>query len=519
MWKPLILLLSLVAADPTSQPCRPIRYSDDRVDCVCIGSYCDTLDAPVPTRRHEYVIVTSSRSGDRFDYTRGQLSIADRYVKLKPLKPLNINTTYIKIKDISTGRRFEGMGGTYTGSVAYSVSQMSAPLQENFYLSFYSNGIGNGFNKIRLPIGGTANDFQPWTYADSVEGTTTLGGITITNREDRLRLAQLQALLNVTENVNIDFMAIPSTAPRWMKTIFTYFGSTLRPAFYQAWSDYLIGYLTMMQNSGISITSISTGQRPNTSPNVDQTAPSMAWDPVEQGKWLAQYFGPAIRSSNFANISIQAYDDDRQMIPLWVSLMNLGNISALNYIDAINIQGYADQLFLPSAIDLTFSTFLGKSVLSSEMSFDGPPLPGSWQPAEDLIVDIYENLLHDVEAYLLLNLLIDANGGPTLNNNNRAFDAPIVVDNGFTQFLKRPMYYAISHFSRYIQPGSMRLDTFSFGTNSANILVIAYLQPDGTVVVILYNTLTIETNITVSDRFEGSIDLSLQPKSINTLIY
>lgn len=508
----LLHFVSFMECEQTTLPCFPKQYSIDHIDCVCGVGYCDTLDIPTTTAKNEYILVTTSMAGDRFNYVRGIFSTANHYANVKPLKPFNLNTTYIKINAISTGRPFTGMGGTYTGSTAYLVRQMTPSLQDTFFTSYYSNEFGSGFSKIRIPIGGTANDLNVWTYAENDPNFTNLS---ITNAEDESRSEQLQDILAAYDGDNLEIIAYPSTAPTWMKQNATYFGSSIRPEFYQKWANYLVEYLKLMQNQGINITSLSTGERPYTSSQFDQNAPSMAWNPIEQGKWLAEFLGPTIKTSGFSNVKIQAYDDDRSKIPLWLLLMSLGNINALKYIDTINIQGYRDKRFPASRIDLTYSTFSRKSIYSSEMSFPGQPILGSWQRAEDYIYNICEHLNHETQAYLLLNMLIDQKGGPSLNN--QSFDAPIVVSNDFTRFYRQPSFYAISHFSQFILPGSVRLDISVIGINS-KMPIVAFLRPSGSVVVIIYNSSNGVAPVTIEDRYQGKIDINLKPKSINTII-
>ena len=47
-------------------------------------------------------------------------------------------------------------------------------------------------------------------------------------------------------------------------------------------------------------------------------------------------------------------------------------------------------------------------------------------------------------------------GGPNWANNN--VDAPIIVNPEEGEFYKQPMYYALGHISKFIVPGSVRID-------------------------------------------------------------
>lgn len=79
------------------------------------------------------------------------------------------------------------------------------------------------------------------------------------------------------------------------------------------------------------------------------------------------------------------------------------------------------------------------------------------------------------------NLALDKNGGPNYINNN--VDSPIIVNPEKDEFYKQPMYYAIAHFSRFIDRGSVRISiTDTFTVKSA-----AFITPSNQVVVVLYN--------------------------------
>merc|ERR1711920_820761 len=53
------------------------------------------------------------------------------------------------------------------------------------------------------------------------------------------------------------------------------------------------------------------------------------------------------------------------------------------------------------------------------------------------------------------NILLDKDGGP--NKVENSCDAPMVSDGEHVHV--HPQYYAIGHFSKYISPGSRRLET------------------------------------------------------------
>lgn len=518
MWVSLffiLLALSVSLGEPNDQnPCRKKKLSSDADSsyvCVCNSQYCDTTNGPLPTEKNEYVFVTSSRDGGRFNFTVGKFP--RRYRVDSVPTPIDLSKTNVKIKNIVSGRQFRGWGGTYTGSSAYVISIMATALQQRVFESFYSPNNGSNLSIMRIPIGYTANDFKRWTYNEYPVNDTALTNFTTFNREDRLRGCQIKQLKQ--ENPNVQFMAVASAAPSWMmQTVNGLYGkqNVLKKEYYQTWADYHLKYLEMMNEQNISFAYISTGQRPDTSIIEGEFRP-LSWNVYEHGKWLGKHFGPTLRASHFANISILSFDDNRHKIPLYVSSMNVGNVNASNFIDAIGIQNYKNHLFLPTVLDLTYSTFPTTPIMNTEISFPDATL-GSWNNAEALAIDIIQNLQRDSLAYLFNNLILNRTGGPHLNGQQQ--DAPILVSDDSAEFYKQPSYYILAHFAKYIIPGSVRLDTF---TDKSHVYSVSYLRPDDRIATFMYNRLEKPVPVVLSDLYQGTTEFQLEPKSINTLIY
>lgn len=80
-------------------------------------------------------------------------------------------------------------------------------------------------------------------------------------------------------------------------------------------------------------------------------------------------------------------------------------------------------------------------------------------------------------------MVLNENGGPTLLN---PLDAAIMINSTSGQFYKLPIYYALGHFSKFIRPGSVRIET-TFLHRTANVHAIAFKRPDNVIAVIFYN--------------------------------
>lgn len=89
----------------------------------------------------------------------------------------------------------------------------------------------------------------------------------------------------------------------------------------------------------------------------------------------------------------------------------------------------------------------------------------------------------------------------------------VVVDTKSKKATFTPEYWLMKHFSRYVQPGAKRLITLG---NNYNLS--AFENEDGSRVIVVFNPDETVRNMSVSLGCDGVMNLSLQPKSFNTLL-
>lgn len=62
----------------TEKPCQLKKFDAGHV-CVCTDNYCDSLNVPNLSNDNEWMIVTSTESGQRFNYSLGQFNTSQQY--------------------------------------------------------------------------------------------------------------------------------------------------------------------------------------------------------------------------------------------------------------------------------------------------------------------------------------------------------------------------------------------------------------------------------------------------------
>lgn len=148
-----------------------------------------------------------------------------------------------------------------------------------------------------------------------------------------------------------------------------------------------------------------------------------------------------------------------------------------------------------------------------------PPIVyGSWERFETLVTIMVENMKHGIVGFIDWNLMLNAFGGPAIDGS--VIDACILTDTEYKSFIKQPIFYVMAHFSKFIPPGSRRIDATIFNSGIYSLKTLAYLRPDGMIVVILYNESDLGVdNLLISDRLNNVIEMVVKPKTLYTIIY
>jgi len=102
--------------------------------------------------------------------------------------------------------------------------------------------------------------------------------------------------------------------------------------------------------------------------------------------------------------------------------------------------------------------------------------------------EVIKDLNHWTEAWIDWNLILNQAGGPNLAGN--FVDSPVYkrADDHST-FYQNPSFFHLAHFSKYIPPGSKRVD-FSVQCGASRpeyCQAVAFLRPDGLIAIVVLN--------------------------------
>ncbi|XP_076749061.1 lysosomal acid glucosylceramidase-like [Xylocopa sonorina] len=493
--------------------CVPRSFGPDRIVCVCNATYCDTTpdnEPKIPRNGTVYWYV-SSKKGLRMSRSEAAFGSCE-YGKSQ--------STVLTIDVTSKHQTIVGFGAAFTDSAGINVKKLSEATQDQLIRSYYDPRLGSRYLLGRIPIGGTDFSTRAYTYDDHANDLS-LERFALAPEDYDYKIPYIKKAIEL--NPEVRWLSAAWSSPAWMKTNDKINGhGLLKEEYYQIYSDYIVKFLEEYKKNGIDIWAVSTGNEPLNAYVPFDRINTMGWTPKSMGKWVADNFGPTLAASRHNETRILALDDQRIELP-WAIKDMFRNEKARNYTAGIAVHWYTDSFIPPTVLDRTHADFPDKFILlteactgSNELKFK-KVLLGSWERGEKYILSIIEYMNHWAVGWMDWNIALDKEGGPNWISN--FVDSPIIVNPETDEFYKQPMYYALKHFSRFVDRGSVRISI----TDTDTVKATAFVTPANEVVAVLYNKNEEPTNVILNDATNNnrgsSICLELPAYSMNTVTY
>jgi glucosylceramidase len=410
---------------------------------------------------------------------------------------------------IDTATRFQqiaGFGAALTGSSAYLINKKLNTTQRNVLLNdLFDSKSGIGISYLRVTMGASDFSLRDFTYDDMAEGQddVNLKNFSIdADREDVLPV--LKNILTIAPDLNI--MATPWSAPSWMKTNNSLKGGELRPEFYSTYANYFVRYLKAYQEMGINIDAVTPQNEP-----LHHVAnyPCMSMSAAQQLDFVKNHLGPAFQSERI-NTGIMLYDHNWDNTEYAISILN--DQEAKKFVLGTAFHAYAGSV---SAMSTVHDAHPDKAVFFTEIS------GGRWATnfSDNLMWNL-ENIFIGTmnnwsETALLWNLALDQNDGPT-NSGCSNCRGVVTIDTVSGTVTKNEEYYALAHFSKFVQPGAYRILTQAPAVERLHY--VTFVNPDRSIVWIAANTGNTSILLTVRQG-TNSFVLSIPAKAVATVVW
>ena len=396
----------------------------------------------------------------------------------------------------------DGFGYALTGGSAQLIyglpsSQRAALLNELFLTD--TNHIGVSY--LRVSIGASDMSSRVFSYDDNGSPTlpdTTLAGFDLS--DDKASLVPLLQEI-IALNPSIKILGCPWSAPLWMKDNNGSKGGSLLPKYYDVYAQYFVKYIMAMKAAGITIDAIT----PQNEPLNPNNTPSMSMQATEEEEFIKNHLGPAFQTAALATkIIIWDHNCDVPSYPLTI----LADPAAAKYVDGSGWHLYGGDI---SALSQVHNAYPSKNVYFTEQYVGGPGNFGSdleWA-MKNLIIGAPRNWSRNVLEW---NMAADQNYGPHTTGGCGNCQGAFTI-NG-TSVGRNTSYYIIAHASKFVRPGSVRVNSNIPGS----LQNVAYRTTDGKKVLIVLNDGTSAQTFTV--QFNGkNFSTTLNGGAVGTYVW
>lgn len=454
--------------------------------------------------------------------------------KLKKIESFKTekSSTIIELFPEKEYQTITGFGGSFTESSASLLYQLSKENQTKI-LEAYFGETGARYSLTRTHMNSCDFSLSNYSYAE-VPDDRELKHFTIEHDKQAI-IPMIQAAKKVSKN-GFKIISSPWTAPKWMKDNNKYVGGKLLPKYYDTWALFFSKYVGAYKKEGINIWGFTVENEPLGNGNNWE---SMHYSAGEMTNFVQNYLGPKLEKEK-QDVKILGYDQNRDHLKEWVDDMYKDEKSS-KYFDGTSIHWYASTYeVFPEALQYAHHKAPNKYLIQTEACVDSE-IPKwkddkwywsknatdwgwDWAPEKDKFLhpkyapvsryarDIIGCLNNWVDGWIDWNMILDTKGGPNWFKNWCV--APVIVDTKNDEVYFTPLYYTLSHFSRYIFPGAKKID---LNNTDKDLLVTAVKNKDGSLIIVVFNESKTPMNFKLKYNNHYK-NISISNQAIQTII-
>ncbi len=430
-------------------------------------------------------------------------------------------------------QRITGFGGSFTEASAYLLNQLGDKNRKKIIEAYFGES-GAKYSLTRTHINSCDFSLSNYSYAPE-EGDTELKSFSI--EEDRDDIIPMIKEAMATSKDGFKILASPWTAPPWMKDNKKWTGGKLLPEYYDTWALFFSKYIDAYQAEGIDIWGLTVENEPLGN---DSNWESMHFSPKEMTQFVVNHLDPKLEADGKGEVKILGYDQNREHLKEWVDEM-YKNEASTKYYDGTAIHWYASTFeVFPDELQYAHQKAPDKYLIQSEACVDaevpkwqddawywskeGTDWGWDWAPEDQKHLhpkyvpvyryarDIIGCLNNWVDGWVDWNMVLDRQGGPNWFKNWCV--APVIVDPAADEVYFTPLYYTLSHFSRYIRPDATRI---GFQNSDKELMMTAAENLDGSIAIVVFNPMENAKTFKLS-LGEQSSTIGISSKAIQTIM-
>ncbi|MBU2996653.1 hypothetical protein KO500_09410 [Cellulophaga baltica] len=501
-------------------------------------------EAKPETKKYTTEVYQTSFAGDNLKL----LSLDKRTTDTEELKQVNL-----ELQPNKTYQKYYGFGASFTESSAWNLATIPVAKRKEVMTKLFSPTEGAGFSLTRTHINSSDYSNTHYTYVE--DGDKDLSTFSIAedlkgftgDENDQVRGVALVTpgydlipmILEASNIPGADFKIIASawSPPSWMKTGETapMTNGSLLPKYYGLWANYLSKYITAYAEKGIAIWGLTPQNEPLH--YHDAQWDSNGFEPKQGRDFLRDYLGPQLVKDGHLNIDdldaslhVLLYDHNKSNMIDYVT-PTYEDPEASKYAWGTAFHWYAnseleENNYYAGEITKLKEKWPNKAIIHSESSIDidaNDPIGQYWRlstdyagkfiPFETYAYDIISDLNHGTQGYVEWCSILSDKGQPNPYNNFNS--APVLINPETDEVIYTPLYYLLSHFSKFIRPDAERIALD--GEQVDGIIYTAAKNTDGSIAVVIFNKN--EEDVEVSINLETELyTTKIAPRAMQTIL-
>ncbi len=431
-------------------------------------------------------------------------------------------------------QKITGFGGAFTESSAYLVNKLSEANRKKIMNAYFGTN-GANYSLTRTHINSCDFSLKHYAYA-MVDGDKNLEHFSIEeDKNNNLIPMILQAKAISKEGFKI--IASPWTSPPWMKDNKNWVGGKLLPEYYDTWALYFSKYIDAYKKEGIDIWGVTVENEPHGNGNNWE---SMLFSPQEMTSFVQNHLGPILEKDGKSNIKILGYDQNRAGIKEWVDEMYKDEASS-KYYSGTAVHWYESTYeVFPEDLQYAHKKAPNKYLIQTEACVDSEVphwqddawywkkeatdwgwdwalekdkyLHPKYAPVNRYAVDIIGCLNNWVDGWIDWNMVLDTKGGPNWFKNWCV--APVIVNPETDEVYFTPLYYVMSHFSKFMRPGAIKIGCT---IDNKELVATAVKNPDNSIALVVFNPTDKIQNLEIKLTNQTK-HISINAKALQTVV-
>lgn len=389
-----------------------------------------------------------------------------------------------------------GFGGCFNELGGIALSKLSQQDRDQVMtLLFDPKADGLRLNFNRMPIG--ASDYgAKWYSYNETEGDYAMEHFSIDGDRPYL-LPYIKAAYQ--KNPDMKMFASPWSPPTWMKFPPVYnFGRLIwTEENLKAYALYFKKFVEAYGAEGIHIDYLCVQNEMFS----DQKFPSCLWSSDQMYEFITKYLGPLFEQEGVDTEILLGTLNANERIYNEFPNRFFHDQTANHY-----VKGAAFQWDGKYCLPMTRQSFPDKLLIQSENECGNGQ--NDWGYAKYVYGLFRHYFTNGVSAYVYWNMVLEKGGMSTWGWHQNSM---ITVDGN--KYVLNPEFYIMKHFSRFVEPGAVRLQLTGPFTGTST----AFRNPDGRLVIITYNPFKETVSLDIPSP-DGNYRFELLPDSVNTIV-